>query len=98
MSDESASQGVRRDQAAKGSMKSVAIRFRNAAARKAYLAALRRRWKEVGYSADYIDDWIRAVFDPKLPVAYVFGRDDADRAADVALDIPGVSYTFEESA
>ncbi len=93
-SKDSPSQGVRRDRAAKGGMKTVAIRFSDDAARRAYLSALRKRWREVGYSADYTDDWIHAVFDPKVPVAYVFGRDDADRAADVAIDVPGVSYEF----
>jgi hypothetical protein len=77
-------------------VKFVELHFQSATARRNYLAALRKRWLAVGYSKEYITDFLRATFDPKLSVFYVYGRDDADRAADVAIDVPGVSYKFHK--
>jgi hypothetical protein len=78
-------------------MKVAQLRFRDAAVRRTYLDLLRERMYAAGYSPDYVTDWIRGRFDPKLHVAHVFGRDDADRAADVALEVRGVSCKMEDA-
>lgn len=67
------------------------IKFKNAASRRDYLAALRARLLGAGYDADHVDDMLGHAFPPKEKVGYVYGRDDAERAVDVAGEIPGVS-------
>lgn len=67
------------------------IRFKNAAARRDYLAALRSRLQAAGYDADQADDMIAHAFPRGDLVGYVFGRDDAERALDVAGEVRGVT-------
>lgn len=67
------------------------IRFASAARRRDYLLALRARLYAVGYDADQVDDMFKHSFPPKGLVGYVYGRDDADRAVDVAAEVRGVT-------
>jgi hypothetical protein len=77
-------------------MKVAHVRFRDAPSRRTYLVRLRKRMYAAGHSPDYVTKWIRARFGPRLPVTYVFGQDDAERADDAALELPGVSCKIEE--
>jgi hypothetical protein len=68
------------------------IRFKSAQARRDYLAALRTRLSDAGYGDDQIDDMLGDhAFPPKERIGYVYGRDDADRAVDVAAEVHGVT-------
>lgn len=67
------------------------IRFRAAADRRGYLLALRERLRGAGYDADQIDDMFAHSFPPRELVGYVYGRDDAERAVDVAGEVGGVT-------
>ena len=67
------------------------IRFASAASRREYLDALRARLIDAGYDGDQIDDALGHAFPPKVLIGYVFGRDDAERAVDVASTVRGVT-------
>lgn len=67
------------------------IRFRAAANRRGYLLALRDRLRAAGYDDEQIDDTLAHAFPPRELVGYVYGRDDAERAVDVAAEVGGVT-------
>lgn len=73
------------------------VSFRDAPSRRTYLVRLRKRMYADDLRPDYVTAWIRARFGPKLPITYVFGRDDAERAVDAALEVPGVTCKVEEA-
>ena len=67
------------------------IRFASTTSRRDYLLTLRARLYGVGYDADQVDDMFKHSFPPKGLVGYVYGRDDAERAVDVAAEVGGVT-------
>jgi len=77
-------------------MKIATIFFASPIARRAYLDALRERMYGAGYAPHYVTDYIRAHFGSK--VGHVPGTDDAERAADVALELRGVLCKLTEDA
>lgn len=68
----------------------TSLKFASAGARKEYLAKLRDRLFLAGYNVDRIMKTFRDTFPPGHKVYYVFGRDDAERAFDVADEVRGV--------
>lgn len=63
------------------------IRFKSAMSRRNYLAALRARLPDNAQ----VDDMLEHAFPPKESIGRVYGRGDAQLAADVAADVDGVT-------
>jgi len=73
-------------------MKGALLRFLDLSARQTYTRALRKRMYEVGYEPQYVTDVIRmwTVARQRGLRMIIHGRDDAERACDVANEVRGV--------
>lgn len=73
------------------------IRFKSAASRRDYIWALSARLAAAGYGEDQIVDMIRHSFPTGELVGHVYGRDDAERAVDVAGEVRGATAELGRS-
>jgi hypothetical protein len=77
-------------------MKIATIFFNSPETRRRYMDALRERMYAAGFEPIYATEWLRTWFPSKKLTGIVTGTDDAERAADVALEVRGVMVKMRE--
>ena len=77
-------------------MKTAFLRFNHGDTARAYRDALRKRMYTAGYEPHQVTEIFHNWFPSKTLSAYIAGTDNAERAADVALEIRGVACKLRD--
>lgn len=77
-------------------MKVAFLRFNRPDTARTYRDALRARLYTAGHEPHQVTEMFRDWFPSKKLTAYIAGTDDAERAADVALEVRGVIVKLRE--
>jgi hypothetical protein len=77
-------------------VKVALISFNQLSTVRAYKEALRQRLYAAGHQTHQVTEMFRDWFPPQKLTAYIAGTDDAERAADVALEVSGVLVKLKE--
>jgi hypothetical protein len=77
-------------------VKVALLSFKSLDTVRAYKDVLRERLNSAGYQPQQITEMFRDWFPPLKLTAYIPGTDDAERAADVVLEVRGVMVKLKE--